>query len=483
VDAYVRYRARAKSKEIVLMVENCQPDSRGAHLPEIAFEYSRAAFHAIQETVPSGDCKLPKRREEGAGVLYGTREGNTVRVQVARRIACEHARGQTFLLSVNDKAALKEQLTREAAEPALQGLSVVGWFLSHAAPIRTAMTASGRTVLSSADLQTFDEYFGPPGQVTLVLRQHASATMQASVFARRADGSVNAGDSDLNFPFTEAAAFPNCAKGVELKDPYASAPAVRETALAAAAATTAATVSVPVARQTVPARIPAISPSVAAAAPAPAATPKLAPAEPAALVSGNSSTPASPAPPRIPKPEPAADPPASAKPAALGTPTAPLAAAGGHDTLPLLDVKPYPSFGSYSDPAPRFTLEFAKFFEGLWGIVGLVLLAGVASMPLGVKYYRSLPESVPMSLTISEHNSQIQVRWNHSSRIIREAAQGSIKILDGTQSRSAPLSVDDLSHGSIIYMRQTGDVQIRLEVENAQGQKAQEVAHFIEPHP
>ena len=103
-------------------------------------------------------------------------------------------------------------------------------------------------------------------------------------------------------------------------------------------------------------------------------------------------------------------------------------------------------------------------------------------MPLGVKYYRSLSESAPISLTISEHNSQIQVRWNHSSRAIREAAQGSIDILDGSQSRSAALSADDLSHGSVTYVSQTGEVQIRLEVENAKGQKTQEVRHFIEPH-
>jgi hypothetical protein len=47
--------------------------------------------------------------------------------------------------------------------------------------------------LSFADLQTFDQYFRTPGQATLVLRPHASATTRASVFVRRADGPVNAG--------------------------------------------------------------------------------------------------------------------------------------------------------------------------------------------------------------------------------------------------------------------------------------------------
>jgi hypothetical protein len=169
-------------------------------------------------------------------------------------------------------------------------------------------------------------------------------------------------------------------------------------------------------------------------------------------------------------------------------PAAPLAAASGRDALPAIrvplpDFKPCPNFGSHSDPVPRFTFEFAKFFEGPRSMVGLVLLASLALMPLGVRYYRSRPEPVPISLTMSEHNRQIQVRWNHFSRIILEGVQGSIEIVDGKQSRSAALSADDLSRGNVTYMRQTGDVQIRLEVENAKGQKTQEVVHFIEPHP
>jgi len=486
------------------MVENPQSDSPGARPQAAVFEYSRLAFRAIQELVLDGYRKFPRGGEESAGVLYGMREGNIVRVQVARRIACEHARGRTLLLSANDTAALKEQLMRGATEPALQGLAVLGWFLSHTAPIRTAMTASGRTVLSSADLQTFDEYFGTPGQVTLVLRPHASATMQASVFVRRANGSVNAKDSDLDFPFMEPAAFPDPPKGVESKRPrpHRSAPAVRETALATAAATKAATVSAPTARQTVSARTPATSPSAEAGTAARAAPPEpttpaltlaaatLPQAEPVAPGRKITSTVVSPAQPRIPEPESAADEPASTKPAAPLMPAAPLAAASGRDALPAIRVasppslKTYPSFGSYSEPAPRFTFEFAKFLKGPWGIgAALVLLVGLALMPLGVRYYRSQPEPVPISLTMSEHDGRIQVRWDRSSRIIREAVRGSIEFVDGEQSRTAALSAVDLLHGNVTYMRQTGDVQIRLEVENIKGQKTQEVVHSIEPHP
>jgi len=96
----------------MFMVENPQPDSRRARTAEVAFEYSRPAFDAIREAVLESDCKSPRKRNEEAGVLYGTRVGNMVRVQMVRRIACEHARGRMFLLSATDSAALKDELTR-----------------------------------------------------------------------------------------------------------------------------------------------------------------------------------------------------------------------------------------------------------------------------------------------------------------------------------------------------------------------------------
>jgi hypothetical protein len=310
---------------------------------------------------------------------------------------------------------------------------------------------------------------------------------RASVFVRRADGSLNAEHSDLDFFFTERAAFPDPPDGVDWKGAHPSAPAVRETALAAAAATKAATISVPTGGQTVPATVPVTSPSAEAASAAPAApreptAPAVAPGgaalpppEPVAPAREDTSTAVSPAEPRVPEPEPTAD---------------PLAAADGRDALPAIRVasppslKTYPSFGSYSEPVPWFTFEFAKFLKGPWGIgAALVLLVGLALMPLSVTYYRSQPEPVPISLTMSEHDRRIQVRWDRSSRIIREAVRGSIEFVDGEQSRTAALSADDLLHGNVIYMRQTGDVQISLELENTKGQKTREVVHFIEPHP
>jgi hypothetical protein len=136
-----------------------------------------------------------------------------------------------------------------------------------------------------------------------------------------------------------------------------------------------------------------------------------------------------------------------------------------------------------SDPAPWFTFEVAPLFDGPWSIVGLVSLAGLALMPFGVRYFRSQFEPVPISLTLSAQDRQVEVRWNHLSPIVREAVRGTIEILDGERLRSAVLSADDLSYGNIVYMGQSGDLQIRLEIENAKGQKTHEGVRFIEPFP
>jgi len=116
-------------------------------------------------------------------VLYGTREGNRVRVpnSAANRLrACTG----TDAPSIRERYGGSEGSIDARSHGNRCFRNSRSWAGSCRTrhPIRAAMTASGRTVLCSADLQTFDEYFGAPGQVTLVLRPCASTTMQASVF-------------------------------------------------------------------------------------------------------------------------------------------------------------------------------------------------------------------------------------------------------------------------------------------------------------
>src|SRR5271169_4466877 len=112
----------------------------------VTIEYSLVVIEEIRHEVAEGFQRLSRGGIEVGGVLYGTREGRTVRIMAMRPVACEHARGPAFLLSDKDRVELHEQLQNDAQDPRLEGMISVGWFLSH--------TRSDIT-LTESDLETY----------------------------------------------------------------------------------------------------------------------------------------------------------------------------------------------------------------------------------------------------------------------------------------------------------------------------------------
>jgi len=156
-------------------------------------EYSLVVIEEIRQVVADGFQRLQRGGIEVGGVLYGTREDRVVRILAMREIACEHARGPTFHLSDNDRAALTAQLVRDKEDMRLEGMLVVGWFLSH--------TRSDVT-LQQSDLDTYSAFFPEPWQVTLVVHPGRAGAMRAGFFVRQPDGSVKGERSykEFNFP-------------------------------------------------------------------------------------------------------------------------------------------------------------------------------------------------------------------------------------------------------------------------------------------
>lgn len=159
----------------------------------VAVEYSLVVIEEIRQVVADGFQRLQRGGIEVGGVLYGTREDRIVRILAMREIACEHARGPTFHLSENDRAALTAQLTRDKEDMRLEGLLVVGWFLSH--------TRSDVT-LQQSDLDTYRTFFPQPWQVTMVVHPGRAGAMRAGFFVREPDGTVKGERSyqEFNFP-------------------------------------------------------------------------------------------------------------------------------------------------------------------------------------------------------------------------------------------------------------------------------------------
>lgn len=159
----------------------------------VTVEYSLVAIEEIRHEVTEGFQKLSRGGVEVGGVLYGSRDGRTINVQSMRPIDCEHSRGPAFVLSENDRRLLQEQIGRDLADPRLEGMICVGWFLSH---------TRSEIMLSESDLEIYSTFFGAPWQVTLVIRPGRGGSMRAGFFVREADGTVRSESSyqEFNFP-------------------------------------------------------------------------------------------------------------------------------------------------------------------------------------------------------------------------------------------------------------------------------------------
>ena len=345
-------------------------------------EYSLVVIDEIRQVVADGFQRLQRGGIEVGGVLYGTREDRTVRVMAMREIACEHARGPTFHLSDNDRAALTAQLERDKEDMRLEGLLVVGWFLSH--------TRSDVT-LQQSDLDTYSTFFPEPWQVTMVVHPGRAGTMRAGFFVREPDGSVRGERSYQEFNFPDRLA------GV-LDRPR------RE-------------------------RRP--------------------PAEPHGE--------------RVP----------------MSRYPAPPEAVEALEPIEQYDA---PSFGQPTRPIPQYAPYPNTGRKIPWTIIAVVAAALLIAV-IGLRFLGPRLNAEPLSLAVIERNGQLQIQWNHASQSIVGATGGTLEIVDGQDKRSFPMNRNELAQGSFTYVRRTGDVQVRLAVNAAGGQRMEEASRFVGTTP
>jgi proteasome lid subunit RPN8/RPN11 len=350
----------------------------------ITIEYSLIVIEEIRHAVAEGFQRLSRGGIEVGGILYGAREGRTVKVLAMRPIACEHARGPAFLLSDKDRVALNEQLAADAHDPHLEGLISVGWFLSHT---RSEIT------LSEADLELYSIFFPAPWQITLVVRPGRGGSMRAGFFVREADGTVKSENSYLEFNFPDRLA------GVLDR--------------------------------------------------APSSRPERVQGERKLNV--------------MPK--------AEALQSAVGA-----IAAARREMLAAREVPP-PAFGQtpqyLPSPPPK------KKWPWLAGWAALVVLALI----LGIRFWAGKPSQEPIALAVVEHDGQLRIQWNHAAKPVMAAAHGTLVINDGKDTQTFVLSPKDLTAGNFTYERKTGDVEVRMSVEDSDGGKTQEASRFLGQPP
>jgi len=168
-----------------MATENVDSEFRawGVEGHAIEIEYAVAALEEVCAHAVDGLFRFRHGGMEVGGVLFGTADGDRIRILTYRPLECEHAFGPRFVLSERDRAALKELLYAPRREPELRGLEPVGWYHSH--------TRSG-VELSPRDLEIYDSYFPQRWQVALVVRPDHYGPARAGFFFRERTGAVQA---------------------------------------------------------------------------------------------------------------------------------------------------------------------------------------------------------------------------------------------------------------------------------------------------
>lgn len=388
----------------------------------VTIEYSLVVIEEIRHEVAEGFQKLSRGGIEVGGLLFGVHEGQNVRVMAIRPVACEHAAGPAFRLSERDRDALQDQIRRSKDDARLDGLVCVGWYVSHT---RTEIA------LTDYDQELFSSHFAEPWQVTLVIRPSRGGNMRAGFFVREPDGTVNAGQSyaEFSFPDRLAAAFDH--RGRDYRpdnrpdnrgDHHRSGP-----------------YEPPVERER---RVPERRSGVRIASV-----------------------------PNIPVSLPPRD-----------VPQNPAVAPSGMTTL-FGEPKTAPPAIQTGEPPDYDSPEAKKSSAKRWVLFGTALVVVAALAAGGTRYLTLGPASEAFSLSVLEREGQLDVEWNRAAAPVSKAVGGTLEIADGPQIRTIPLKPADLTLGKFSYKRETGDIQVRMIVEEADGKKVQEASRFLGPPP
>jgi proteasome lid subunit RPN8/RPN11 len=356
----------------------------------VTIEYSLVVVEEVRHEVAEGFQKLSRGGIEVGGLLYGVREGQTVRIMAIRPAACEHASGPAFRLSEKDRAALAEQMRQDREDSRLEGLVCVGWYVSHT---RTEIA------LAQSDQEIFSTYFSQPWQVTLVVRPSRGGNMRAGFFVWESNGTVNASQSYLEFTFPDrlAAVFDH-------RGDHRGSFGERKT-----------------------------------------------PEQRAEQRSEQRNFQ------RVPEP---------VAPAAQETLRTTTASSNMTSLFGEPELKPEP-----------------KGSRKKWLVLVAALIIIAALAVAGARFLSFGPAPETIALSVIERDGQLDIEWNRSAAPVARAVRGSLEIADGPQSRTVPLTPADLALGKFSYKRETGDVQIRMSVEAADGTKLPEASRFLGPPP
>jgi proteasome lid subunit RPN8/RPN11 len=111
----------------------------------------------------------------------------------------------------------------------------------------------------------------------------------------------------------------------------------------------------------------------------------------------------------------------------------------------------------------------------------VIVIAGLAVT--GARYFVTGGTNESLALSVLEREGQLDIQWNGQSPPVSKAVSATLEIADGPQTRTIPLKPQDLAAGKFAYKRDTGDIQVRMIVDEPDGAKVQEASRFLGPPP
>ncbi len=366
-------------------------------LPSV--EYSPAVMEELRVYGEEGFQKIPHGGIEVGAILLGERDGETVRIREWRPMACDHARGPSFVLSPTDGEALRESLVNCSKSPELNGLAVVGWFHTH---------TRSKIFLSPEDVTIHETYFTEPWHVALVMRPQKDQLPAAGFFVRDAEGKMDCEASAAEFIVRPD-------PGQTLKPRRNSAAPLGGTAGTGAGRIIGGRPEgitrglEGMARQERPLFRPIGEPRIPAADGEPVST------------------------------------------AALTAELRPIRQTRVASMPAPLAVEP-----GFTLPAPP---PSAHRFPPKWVAIALVVIAAFVS---GVQLWHANLNAQAATLKVEEVDQSLQISWDKSLPVVASADRAVLRIVDGSTVRTVPLSMTAVRNGSVTYMRQADDVELRL---------------------
>jgi len=113
----------------------------------------------------------------------------------------------------------------------------------------------------------------------------------------------------------------------------------------------------------------------------------------------------------------------------------------------------------------------------LWGTAIALFMICIAGLTMALMP-GNRPATRSIQLQLSDHDGQLEIRWDPGSDLLRQTADAKLSIFDGPERLIVSLNTAQLRRGTAIYARRSGRVEVRMTVPQTNGKIAQETSTF-----